>query len=331
MAPIITSISPNQGPATGGTAVTLTGSGFTGATSVKFGTTAAQFATVSDTRIGCTAPAGSSSVAVTVITSAGASNGITYTYVTAPSIISVTPSQGPTSGGNTVTLGGTNLSGATAVTFGGLNATITGNTSTQITVVAPAGTAPVNVTVTTAGGTTTPQPYYYVRLPTVTGVYPTLGPTAGHNNVTLTGTDLTLTSAVRFGSGTATNVSVISDGQITAQPPSGSGTVTVTATTPGGTSLPGVDNPAYTYVAPPVITTLSPGQGPADGGNSVTITGSSLTHTDSVTIGGTSAPFITISDTQVVATAPAGTSGTHTVLVHSPGGTSNGASYQYTS
>ena len=37
--PAITGISPSSGPFTGGTVVTITGSGFTGATSVKFGTT----------------------------------------------------------------------------------------------------------------------------------------------------------------------------------------------------------------------------------------------------------------------------------------------------
>ncbi|GAA2274437.1 MULTISPECIES: IPT/TIG domain-containing protein [Kitasatospora] len=331
MAPIIISISPNQGPAAGGTACTLTGSGFTGTTSVKFGTAPAQFTPVSDTKISCTAPAGSGSVGVTATTPGGTSNSVTYTYLPAPAISSITPSQGPTAGGNTVTIAGTNLSGATAAMFGSRSATITGNTGTQITVTAPAGAAaPVTVSVTTSGGTATGSSYYYIPLPTVTSVYPTLGPTAGGNIITITGTGLTLTSAVNFGSSAATGVAVLSDGQVTAQAPAGSATVTVTATTPGGTSLPGVGNPFYTYVALPVITILSPSQGPAAGGTSITITGSNLTFADSVTIGATPAAFVTVSDTKVVATAPVGTLGTATVLVHTPGGTSNAADYQYT-
>jgi hypothetical protein len=331
MAPIITSISPTQGSSAGGTACTLTGSGFTNATSVKFGTNPAQFATVSDTKISCTAPAGSGSVGVTVTTPGGTSNSVTYTYLPGPVISSITPNQGPTAGGNTVTLTGTNLSSATAVTFGSHSATITGNTSTQITVTAPAGApAPVTVSVTTPAGTITGLTYYYVPLPTVTGISPTLGPTGGGNTVTVTGTDLTLATALQFGSGVATGVTVVSDGQLTAQAPGGSGTVTVTATTPGGVSLPGVDNPYYTYVAPPVISAVSPNQGPAAGGNSVTINGSNLTYADTVTIGGVSAEFVTVSDSHVVATAPGGPPGTVTVLVHSPGGTSNSANYQYT-
>ncbi|MGW4730613.1 IPT/TIG domain-containing protein [Streptomyces shenzhenensis] len=330
MAPIVNSLSPTQGPAAGGTSVTLTGSGFTGASSVRFGTNPAQFATLSDTTISCTAPAGSGSSGVTVTAPSGTSNSVTFTYLPAPVISSVTPTQGPTAGGNSVALTGTALSGATAVMFGGHSATITGNTSTQITAQAPAGAAgPVNLTVTTGGGTSTPVSYFYVPLPAVESVSPTLGPTLGGNTVTVTGSNLTLTSAVRFGSRAATGVSVSSDGQLTALAPFGSGTVTVTVTTPGGTSLTGIGTPYYTYVAQPIVTGLSPNQGPAAGGNSITITGSNLTYTDSVMVGGTPASFVTVSDANVVVVAPGGTPGNVTVLVHSPGGSSS-AGYQYT-
>ncbi|MFF0224530.1 IPT/TIG domain-containing protein [Streptomyces sp. NPDC004629] len=329
MAPTITGLSPAQGPAAGGTPVTLTGSGFTGATAVRFGTNPAQFSTLSDTTISCTTPAGSGTTAVTVTSPSGTSNSVTFTYLPAPVISSITPSQGPAAGGNSVTLTGTALSGAT-VMFGSHSATVTGNTGTQMTVQAPAGPAgAVSLTVTTNGGSSTPVAYFYVALPTVGSVFPALGSTLGGTTVTITGSNLTLASAVRFGSRTASGVSVVSDGQITAPAPFGSGTVSVTVTTPGGTSLPGVGDPYFTYVAQPVVTSLSPNQGPATGGNSITITGSNLTHTDGVTVGGTPAEFVTVSDTNVVAVAPGGTPGTVAVTVHTPGGSSS-AGYQYT-
>ena len=60
MAPIVSAISPSAGPTTGGTVVTVSGSNFTGATSVTFGGAAASSYTVnSATSITATAPANS--------------------------------------------------------------------------------------------------------------------------------------------------------------------------------------------------------------------------------------------------------------------------------
>lgn len=75
-APTVTGIAPGTGPAAGGTAVTVTGSNFTGATAVTFGTTpAASFAVVNDTTITAAAPAASvvGPVDITVTTPAGTS------------------------------------------------------------------------------------------------------------------------------------------------------------------------------------------------------------------------------------------------------------------
>lgn len=74
-APVVTAINPTRGGAGGGTTVTVTGSGFTGATAVRFGASSASAMTVvSDTQITATSPAGSSgTVDVTVVTPAGTS------------------------------------------------------------------------------------------------------------------------------------------------------------------------------------------------------------------------------------------------------------------
>jgi len=80
--PVITSLSPSHGPTSGGTAVTLTGTGFTGATSVNFGNTAGTDLTItSDTSLTVTAPAGIGMVDVTVSGPDGTSaTGVKYTY-----------------------------------------------------------------------------------------------------------------------------------------------------------------------------------------------------------------------------------------------------------
>ncbi len=71
--PTIASASPVAGAITAGDAVVLTGTGFTGATSVLFGASAAQFKVDSDTQITCTALAAAASPGVRVVTRLGTS------------------------------------------------------------------------------------------------------------------------------------------------------------------------------------------------------------------------------------------------------------------
>ncbi|MGV9638762.1 IPT/TIG domain-containing protein [Nocardia rhamnosiphila] len=85
--PTITSLSPTSGPAAGGTSVTITGTGFTGPTTVRCGATAATTFTVdSPTRITAIAPGGSAgAVAVTVTTAQGTGNAVSYAQCRSPS------------------------------------------------------------------------------------------------------------------------------------------------------------------------------------------------------------------------------------------------------
>ena len=189
-----------------------------------------------------------------------------------PRSTSLNPTTGPTAGGATVTIDGTNLSGASSVTFGGAAATITANTSSQITVTTPAGAAgAVDVVVTTVGGSATlPNSYTYVAPPTLTSLNPTTGPTAGGTTVTIDGTNLGGASSVTFG-GTAATITANTSSQITVTTPAGAaGAVNVVVTTVGGSAtLPS----GYTYGAAPTITSLSPTSGPTAGGTKVTIDG----------------------------------------------------------
>ena len=81
-------VNPNSGPATGGTTVTITGTGFTRATAVDFGATAATDVTVvNDSTITATSPPGTGVVNVTVTTSGGVSPigpADQFTYIVAP-------------------------------------------------------------------------------------------------------------------------------------------------------------------------------------------------------------------------------------------------------
>jgi hypothetical protein len=238
----------------------------------------------------------------------------------------ISPNQGSTGGGTTVTLTGTNLSGAIAVHFGSKPATITADTATSITAVSPSGTGTVGVTVTTPGGTSSPLSYFYVGAPFKATLSPVAGATAGGNTVTITGTGLSTATAVHFGANSATPT-VVNDSQLTVTVPAGTaaGAVGVSITTAGGTT----NGLSYTYVAVPTLTSLSPSSGSVTGATTLTLTGTNLTGATAVTFGATAATSFTVnSATQITAVAPAGT-GTVSVTVTTPGGTSNGLSFSY--
>ena len=158
---MVTGLSPTSGPATqAGTLVTITGTSFTGATAVDFGTTPATNVTVvNGTTITADSPAGTGTVDVTVMTPAGTSvtssaDQFTYTAVAAPTVTGLSPTTGPPTGGTLVTITGTAFTGATAVDFGTTPATnLTVVNATTITADSPAGTGIANVTVTTPAGT----------------------------------------------------------------------------------------------------------------------------------------------------------------------------------
>ena len=338
--PSVTSVSPTSGPTAGGTTVTINGTGFTGATAVSFGGTVASTFTVNgSSKITATSPAESAgTVDITVTTPGGTSASSAndqYTYVAVPTVTSVSPSAGPTGGGTSVTITGTNLTGATAVKFGATNATsFTVNSATSISSTAPAGSAgTVDVTVTTAGGTSATSAndnYRYAAAPTVASVSPTAGPTAGGTSVTISGTNLTGASTVKFGATTATSFTINSATSITATAPAGSaGTVDITVTTPAGTSATSA-NDNYRYAAAPTVTSVSPTDGPTAGGTSVTITGTNFTGATAVKFGATNATFVIVNATQITATAPAESAGMVDMTVTTPGGTSaTGANDQF--
>ena len=208
--PAVSGISPTSGSAGGGATVTITGSGFTGATGVFFGGTAASsFTVVSDTQITATSPARSAGVAdVTVTTPGGTSTtGVAdrFTYLNAPGVSGIAPTSGSVAGGTTVTITGSGFTGATGVSFGGTAASgFTVLSDTQITATSPAGSAGVaNITVTTPGGTSTTgvaNQFTYALIATQSGIATGIGNITA--NLTVTGcASLSSVSAVQAPAG----------------------------------------------------------------------------------------------------------------------------------
>jgi uncharacterized repeat protein (TIGR01451 family) len=159
---ITAALSPNQGPGSGGTAVTITGSGFVsgGSLGVTFGGTAATAVTVlNSTTITCTTPPHASGVVDVVLTNGDGqpttvTNGFTYDF--SPIVSGIRPNSGSVAGAGGVIIDGSNLDTVTAVNFGGNNGAIIYSSPTQLTVTAPAHAAGiVNVAVTNPSGTYT--------------------------------------------------------------------------------------------------------------------------------------------------------------------------------
>jgi hypothetical protein len=175
-----------------------------------------------------------------------------YVFTLLPTVASLSPASGPSLGGNSVTITGSDLASASAVHFGANAASaITANTATSVTATAPAGTGTVDVTVTTPGGTSLVGPadmYVFTLLPTVASLSPASGPSLGGNSVTITGSDLASASAVHFGVNAASAITANTATSVIATAPAGTGTVDVTVTTPGGTSLVGPAD-MYLYTA----------------------------------------------------------------------------------
>jgi autotransporter passenger strand-loop-strand repeat protein len=275
----VTGVSPASGPAAGGVTVTITGTAFTGATAVSFGSTpATNFNVVSATQITATEPAGTAgqSVDVTVTTPTGTSP------TNSADKFTFNPPEGPptnlkaTPGNGSVTfsfdpitvpvdyypyaqlIGSTlypiyvGFSDPFTITANNYGPLVNGQTYTfEVAVTYADGntsawSSPVTVTVGSSNSSA----------PTVSKVSPASGPAAGGSTVTITGTNFTGATAVSFGSTPAASFNVVSSTQITVTEPAGAAghTVDVTVTTPGGKSATSSAD-KFKFVGAPTITT----------------------------------------------------------------------------
>jgi hypothetical protein len=275
--------------------------------------------------------------------------------VPAPTVTSISPTSGPTSGGTTVTISGSNLSGG-SVSFGANPATGVSCSASSCTATSPAGSGTVDVTVTTSAGTSatsSADQFTYTSSssspppPSVTISATPTSQTSGAS-VTLTAQGTNVTSNVTIYKANGPNTSypaTYNSANWTAigSPCNGSGNVVCTATD-SETISSGSETWQYlavadgtiaavttvTWSAPaPSVTSISPTSGPTSGGTTVTISGSNLTG-GSVSFGANPATGVSCSASSCTATSPAG-SGTVDVTVTTSAGTSaTSASDQFT-
>ncbi len=159
--PVITAVAPAAGLMAGGQTVTVTGSGFTALMTAIIGATAVTPSGVSATSFSFTTPAepgGSVPVRVTTLIGTSAlSPADVYTYAAVPVISAVTPSAGPVSGGQVVTVTGSGFVAGMTATIGGTTVTPSSITASAFSFTTPAESAGYEqVQVTNLAGASAP-------------------------------------------------------------------------------------------------------------------------------------------------------------------------------
>ena len=359
-APVVGGIDPRRGSTAGGSfGLGIYGSGLSGATSVSVGTTVLGPCSSStfgscfqdvggDTQLNINGmpPGTAGTVHITVTTPSGTSatsslDQFTYFVPPAPTVTRVSPNTGGSAGGTIVFITGTDLGGATQVSFGtNLPFNWFNQGAGVIQAYSPPGTAsitPVDVTVTTASGTSVVSAadhftYFQSPAPAITAVAPSSGVASGGTNVLITGTNLGGANSVSFGGNVAFGFFFNGPDnnliQATAPPGTASATpVDVTVTTPAGTSpITSADHFTYTVTPAPTVSAVSPATGPASGGTQVYISGNYIQNATGVNFGTAASQFGFFSPAPNVlqATSPPGTASITPVdvTVTTPSGTS---------
>jgi len=327
-APTVSSVSPASGSKLGGTSVTINGANFQSGATVTFGGSLASASYLSSTQLTATTPAGTLGAVSVVVTNPDTGTGTCtcYTYLDPPTVTAVSPTDGPTAGGTSITIMGTNFAaGLTTVSVGGGAATqVSVASPTTLTATTPsaatAGAVPVVVTVDRQPSNNTIQ-FTYVVAPTVSSVSPASGSKLGGTSVTINGANFNAPTSVTFGGAPAT-IGTVTGTTITATTPLGAiGNAPVVVTNADGRT--GTCAACYMYLDAPTVTRVSPNSGPTGGGTSITITGTSFASAATVTVGGVPATAVSVtSSTTITGTTPPHAAGMADVIVTVDGQTS---------
>lgn len=209
LAPRLGGFSPSGGAV--GTLVTVTGSGLSGVSEVSFGGIPAKPVAVAAGQLTVRVPAGAGTGTVVVSGASGTDESAAVFHV-APQVVSVVPNLAKP--GETVTVTGANLLGATAVLFGadrlaGPGLVVVDNR--RLTVRVPEGAATGLIRVVTPGGEASGGPVSIQGPhPVISGFSPAFG--AVGTEVRISGAELGLPAVVRFAGVVAPGVTAWTNG-----------------------------------------------------------------------------------------------------------------------
>ncbi len=320
--PAIHSFTPLS--AQSGQTVTLQGSNFTGASSVRFGgVAAASFSVQSANTLTAVVGSGASGT-VTVTTPGGTASRAGFAFFSSqtPSISSFSPTSAMR--GRSVLISGNHFSGTSAVHFGGVPAaSFTVLSPTTLIAIVGQG-ASGDIQVTTPAGSTSRAGFTFLvaGIPAIHSFTPTSATTGA--SIDISGTNFSGATAVQLGAAPAASFKVNSPTSITAVVGSGASGI-VSVTTPGGT---GSSSGSFTYIAPPAPTLSSFTPVAARQGQVVTIRGTQLRGATSVQFGSSKAASFSIVSASSI-TAVVGSGGSGAISVTTPGGTATISGFSF--
>ncbi|HYD84519.1 MAG TPA: IPT/TIG domain-containing protein, partial [Opitutus sp.] len=154
--------------------------------------------------------------------------------------------------------------------------------------------------------------------PAITSISPAYGSIAGGEVVTIIGRNLRDDTQVFFGAMAATDVVVSDNGtRLTVTAPAGAGVMSIRVVNPGGLSENALY--AFTYLAVPQVTSVTPARGSFVGGSNVTIRGSDFFPGTQVLFSGREARNVVVHDSALLTCeTPDGVVGFADVEVRNP-------------
>lgn len=246
--PRVTSLSVTSGTLTGGTRVTVRGTGFRKVAWVTVGGVRRTFKVLSTTALRITTPAHAAAVVnVRVHTSKGTSAVAAadrFTYVAPPAITTMSPRTGSTAGGTRVTITGSDFLRVSRVTFdssAGTALQVLSPTKLQVTSPTHAAGA-VLIRVVTAYGvsrTSAIDTFTYGAPPQINYLTRSDGTASGGTRIGVVGAGFTPGATVNFGPGKAAGLDVVVDSSSSLEvttPPHALAGSQIQVTTPYGTS-----------------------------------------------------------------------------------------------
>jgi hypothetical protein len=328
--PAADSLSPANGPANGGTNITIGGTDFKNGASVKVDDTLSlgvEF--VSENEIQFILPAHIAGLAdVSVINPDGQIStlidGITIDQ--RPIVTAIVPNHGSSLGSESINIQGSNFALGAAVLLDNKNTSgvtwidsETLTATTPIHAAAPAGT-PVQIKVINPDGqnSTDEIPFTYYAPPVIQSIYPPAGPPNVQTNISIKGNNFRAGVAVQIGTESAVNVTRNSTTSIDAAVPAqAAGLYEVKVINTDNQEDTVADG--FKYGTPPTASSINIIHGPASGGTVVEITGSTITDGATVRFGTREATAVTtLSPTLIRATTPANPAGLSGVTIINP-------------